>query len=79
MTHTVHTWISLWIPGTMEWHQDPIYSIEPLMEDFNFGEVSIDTENRTVTFVIRDIENNGYLNKTFHLDHDMQYDSVVWF
>jgi len=41
------------------------------MRDFNFGEVEIDTENRNVTIVIRDIENKGYFSKTFNLDTEM--------
>lgn len=75
MTHTVRTWLHAWVPGTMTWHQDPIYSTEDIMELFNYGEVEIDTENRTATFVIRDIDNNGYLNKTFHLDSGLQFQS----
>jgi hypothetical protein len=71
MTHTVRTWLTNWTPGTMMWHQDPNYSIEELMMDYNFGEVEIDTENRTATFVIRDMQNNGYLNKTYNLDSGM--------
>tara|TARA_B110000285_G_C14887725_1_gene497022 strand:- start:148 stop:585 length:438 start_codon:yes stop_codon:yes gene_type:complete len=75
MTHVVGTWLPTWIPGTMEWHQDPIYTIDPLMEHINYGEVEIDTENRTATFIIRDMAKNGYLNATFDLDSGMQFKS----
>lgn len=58
----------------MEWHQDPSYSIEKIMDLYNFGEVKIDTENRRVTFSILDIDNKNYYNRTFNLDSDLQYE-----
>ena len=73
MTHTCRTWMDLWIPGTLRWHQDPLYTTEDIMAEYNFGDILIDTKNNEVTVSIKDVQNNDFLNKTFDLTKDKIY------
>ena len=43
------------------------------MDQFNFGEILINTENRTATFSIRDMEFYSFLERSFDLDGDMRF------
>ena len=78
MTHhakVIFGGVASWLESAIDVYQDPNYSIETVVHDYNYGRIEINTLENSVFVEMKDIHGNSHFGTSFDLSESLQFDS----
>lgn len=76
MSHTIDSFRVFMIHEFTDMGNDPIYTVERIRGEFNFGEIEIDTKERQVHLAVKDDQGNSFYHHTIDLDKDLLFNKT---
>ena len=74
MSHSIDSFKTPLVREGIESLHDPLYGTARMVTKYNFGEILVDAENRTVHISVKDIDGGSHYDHVINLDTDLIFD-----
>jgi len=74
MSHSIDSFKTPLVREGIESLHDPIYGTTRMVTKYNYGEIYVDSVNRTVHLSVKDIDGGSHYDHVIDLDKDLQFD-----